>query len=100
MSTRSIQDTNPTAAAHSARSVAAPARTATTAEVGSTAKVAAGHGVSVDLSQTAQVRGDMDRIDAQHLQSLKEQVKNGTYKVDANALAARITEDALDPETI
>ncbi len=99
--TRRTQEVNVPLANNAARSVSGAGRSGPTGEVAAVGAVGAvGEAVSIDVSVTAQVKTETQRIDAQHLSTLKDQVKDGSYKVDVAALAARIAEDALDPKAL
>jgi len=56
-------------------------------------------GVSLELSDTGLSRAEARRIDSQRLEFLKEAIANDTYDVSPDALARRILDDALGPES-
>jgi flagellar biosynthesis anti-sigma factor FlgM len=54
--------------------------------------------VQVENSFSALARASTSRLDKARLAALREAVRNGTYEVDARALADRMVDDAIGSE--
>jgi len=57
-----------------------------------------GPAVQVENSFSALARASTARLDKARLAALREAVRNGTYEVDARALAERMVDDAIGSE--
>ena len=91
-------DTNKPVVASGARAVAGAPAVPHVESAAESEPSDVGESETVVLSSAASAGREAMRLDAQRLASLKQAVADGSYHVDAQAMAKRIVEDALGPE--